>query len=71
MTSYAATAKENYEEALRLKNQCEDFLNQKRCYDCDNLDRINGNTCRIYGGVPDEHLYEVTECEEWHFIVPF
>lgn len=71
MTNFATTAKEDYEKMLRLKIQCEDFLNKPRCFDCDNLDKLNGNVCKIYGGVPDDHLYEINECPEFYSLIPF
>lgn len=65
------TDKETYESALRTKVQIEDYLNQKRCFDCDNLDKINGNVCTLNGGVPDDYLYATNECEDWHYLIPF
>lgn len=65
------TPKETYESVLRSKVAAEDFLSKPRCFDCDNLDKINGNVCRLNGGVPDDYLYEVNECPDWHYLIPF
>lgn len=65
------TDKEIYESALRNKVQIEDYLNQKRCFDCDNLDKLAGNVCKFNGGVPDDYLYATNECGDFHYLIPF
>jgi len=65
------TDKEQYEEALRVLLEAEVFLNLNRCFDCDNLDKINGNVCVFNGSVPDDYLHSPNECEQFHYLVPF
>lgn len=63
--------KQIYEQKLKTYVELKDFLELPRCFDCDNLDKINGNVCTFHGGVPDEYLYSTTECADWHYLVPF
>ena len=63
--------KKIYEENLRQYVALKDFFEKPRCFDCDNLDKLNGNVCRLNGGVPDDYLYESNECPDWHYLVPF
>jgi len=65
------TDKETYEAALRSKVAAEDYLNQSRCFDCEHLNKLHGNVCVFNGGVPDDYLYTVNECSDFHLIIPF
>jgi len=63
--------KQIYEAALKKRVELDQFLSANRCFDCDNLDKINGNVCKFNGGVPDDYLYSINECEDFHYLIPF